>query len=68
MWVGVVRFAFRLGAVVDEDDAVSTADLDRYDLDGEEDASVRALMYENLLPFATGPEFTYGISGQTVTW
>ena len=64
-------FSSAVCAVVDEDAAVSTADLDRYDLDGEEDASVRALMYENLLPFATGPEFTYRhkwSDGDLVIW
>ena len=58
-------------AVMDEKDDVSTEDLDRYDLFGDEDVSVRALMYDELLPFATGSEFTYRHSwteGDLVVW
>ena len=41
-------------AVIDEKDEVTPEDLDRYDLLEEEDASGSPLMYDELLPFATG--------------
>ena len=64
-------FSSAVCAVIDEKDEVTPEDLDRYDLLGEEDASVRALMYDELLPFATGAEFTYRHSwteGDLVVW
>ena len=64
-------FSSAVCAVIDEGDDVNARDLDRYDLFGEEDDSVRALMYDELLPFATGPEFTYRHSwtgGDLVVW
>ena len=39
-------FSSAVCAVIDEGDDVNARDLDRYDLFGEEDDSVRALMYD----------------------
>ena len=43
--------------VVNKGDEVSTEDLDRYELEGEEDGSV-GWLYEQLLPFATQQAFS----------
>lgn len=56
-------------AVVDKGAAVSTEQLDRFDLEGEEDDSVAVL--RDLLPFATGPAFAVRWRwqpGDTVVW
>ena len=56
-------------AVLGKDEDISKALLDRYDLEGEEDASVNIL--RDLLPFLTGPEFTVKWQwqpGDVVVW
>ena len=67
----VYGFSSAVCAVVPRGERVEGALLDRYELEGEEDASVRALMYETLLPHCTREAFTYRHAwkvGDVVLW